>query len=68
MVQAREQGLLVIKAGLYGNVVRILVPLVIEEALLTRGVDILCTVIKQAVQQHQPGNEMPFDCSRRMRA
>ena len=56
LVQAREQGLLVIKAGLHGNVIRILVPLVIEEPLLTRAMDILCTVIKQVVQQHQHGN------------
>ncbi len=56
LVQAREQGLLVIKAGLHGNVIRILVPLVIEEPLLARAMDILCTVIKQVVQQHQHGD------------
>lgn len=56
LAQAREQGLLLIKAGLYGNVVRILVPLVIEEPQLSRAIDIFCTVIKQAAQQSQHGN------------
>jgi 4-aminobutyrate aminotransferase / (S)-3-amino-2-methylpropionate transaminase / 5-aminovalerate transaminase len=52
---AREQGLLLIKAGLHGNVVRILVPLVIEEPLLAQAIDTLCTVIKQVVQQRGYG-------------
>jgi 4-aminobutyrate aminotransferase/(S)-3-amino-2-methylpropionate transaminase len=48
---AREHGLLVIKAGLYGNVVRILVPLGIEEPLISRAMDTLCAVIKHVTQQ-----------------
>ncbi|HLJ66178.1 MAG TPA: 4-aminobutyrate--2-oxoglutarate transaminase [Chloroflexota bacterium] len=36
-----ERGLIVLKAGLYDNVVRILAPLVIEEALIEEGLDIL---------------------------
>jgi 4-aminobutyrate aminotransferase/(S)-3-amino-2-methylpropionate transaminase len=56
LAQAREQGLLLIKAGLHGNVVRILVPLVIEEPLLSRAIDTLCTVIKQVTQQSKRGN------------
>lgn len=38
---AREQGLLLLKAGLYGNVLRILVPLVIDDRLLEHALDIL---------------------------
>ncbi len=49
VVGAREQGLLLLKAGLYGNVVRILVPLVIEEPLLTRALDTLCNVVDQVL-------------------
>ncbi len=59
LAEAREQGLLLIKAGLYGNVIRILAPLVIEEPLLTRGMDTLCAVTKHVVAQHTRGDEMP---------
>jgi 4-aminobutyrate aminotransferase / (S)-3-amino-2-methylpropionate transaminase / 5-aminovalerate transaminase len=38
---ARERGLVLLSCGLYGNVVRILVPLVISDADLARGLDIL---------------------------
>jgi 4-aminobutyrate aminotransferase / (S)-3-amino-2-methylpropionate transaminase / 5-aminovalerate transaminase len=54
LAQAREQGLILLKAGLYNNVIRIVAPLVIEEALLSRGLETLCRVIKQVAQQsHQ---------------
>jgi 4-aminobutyrate aminotransferase/(S)-3-amino-2-methylpropionate transaminase len=56
LTQAREQGLLLIKAGLHANVVRILVPLGIEEPLISRAIETLCTVIKQAAQQSKHGN------------
>jgi 4-aminobutyrate aminotransferase/(S)-3-amino-2-methylpropionate transaminase len=46
---ARERGLLLIKAGLHGNVVRILVPLVIDDALLDHALDTLAGVIAEAV-------------------
>jgi 4-aminobutyrate aminotransferase/(S)-3-amino-2-methylpropionate transaminase len=36
-----EQGLLIISAGTHGNVIRILSPLVIDDADLERGLDIL---------------------------
>lgn len=49
--QAREQGLLLLKAGLYGNVVRILVPLVVKEPLISRSLEILSAVVKGVVQQ-----------------
>jgi 4-aminobutyrate aminotransferase-like enzyme len=38
---ARERGLVLLSCGLYSNVIRILVPLVIEEADLDRGLEIL---------------------------
>lgn len=49
LVDARKQGLLLLKAGLYGNVLRILVPLVIEESLLSQALETLSTVIKRVV-------------------
>jgi len=36
-----ERGLICIKAGIYGNVIRLLVPLVVEEDQLQEGLDIL---------------------------
>jgi 4-aminobutyrate aminotransferase/(S)-3-amino-2-methylpropionate transaminase len=39
-------GLLIITAGTYGNVIRVLCPLVIEEDLLHRGLDILETQLR----------------------
>jgi 4-aminobutyrate aminotransferase-like enzyme len=39
--EARERGLILLSCGLYGNVVRILVPLVISDADLDRGLEIL---------------------------
>jgi 4-aminobutyrate aminotransferase-like enzyme len=37
----REKGLVLLSCGLYGNVIRILVPLSIDDALLERGLDLL---------------------------
>ncbi len=42
-----ERGLVVISAGVHGNVIRILSPLVIEKELLEKGLDILESVIKE---------------------
>jgi 4-aminobutyrate aminotransferase/(S)-3-amino-2-methylpropionate transaminase len=42
-----ERGLIVISAGVQGNVIRILSPLVIEDELLEKGLDILEGVIKE---------------------
>jgi 4-aminobutyrate aminotransferase / (S)-3-amino-2-methylpropionate transaminase / 5-aminovalerate transaminase len=36
---ARERGLVLLSCGIYGNVIRILVPLSIDDALLERGLD-----------------------------
>ena len=38
---AREQGLMLLSCGIYGNVIRILVPFTIDDAELERGLDIL---------------------------
>ena len=38
---AREQGLLLLSCGIYGNVIRILVPFTIGDAELEQGLDIL---------------------------
>jgi 4-aminobutyrate aminotransferase/(S)-3-amino-2-methylpropionate transaminase len=38
---ARERGLILLSCGIYGNVIRILVPLSIDDTLLERGLDLL---------------------------
>ena len=38
---AREQGLILLSCGIYGNVIRILVPLMVADDELDRGLDIL---------------------------
>jgi 4-aminobutyrate aminotransferase/(S)-3-amino-2-methylpropionate transaminase len=38
---ARDRGLILLSCGIYGNVIRILVPLTIDDALLERGLDLL---------------------------
>jgi 4-aminobutyrate aminotransferase/(S)-3-amino-2-methylpropionate transaminase len=43
-----KQGLLVLSAGTYGNVIRLLPPLVISDDLLEEGLDILETAIQAA--------------------
>jgi 4-aminobutyrate aminotransferase/(S)-3-amino-2-methylpropionate transaminase len=42
---AREQGLLLLSCGIYGNVLRILVPFSVEDAELERGLDILESLV-----------------------
>lgn len=51
----REQGLLVIPAGFHSNVIRVLSPLVISDAELSRGLDIL----EQAIHQHAGAARVP---------
>ena len=43
-----NDGLIVLKAGLYDNVIRILVPLVAEDSLIEEGLDILERHVAQA--------------------
>ncbi len=47
ITEARNQGVLLLKAGLYGNVLRILAPLVIEESLIDRALATLSAIITQ---------------------
>jgi 4-aminobutyrate aminotransferase-like enzyme len=43
--EAREKGLMLLSCGLYGNVIRILVPFSIDDEALERGLDILGTCL-----------------------
>lgn len=48
MESCRERGLIILPAGVYGNVIRVLCPLVITDAQLTRGLGIL----EEELQRH----------------
>lgn len=52
IVEAREKGILLLKAGLYGNVLRILVPLVIDDPLVAQSLDTLSEIIKSVAGQN----------------
>ncbi|MEZ4273486.1 MAG: aspartate aminotransferase family protein [Myxococcota bacterium] len=54
VARCREQGLLVLTAGPYGNVIRILTPLVIEATDLQRGLDILEESILSITHEEEP--------------
>ncbi|PZX54962.1 aspartate aminotransferase family protein [Algoriphagus chordae] len=45
-----EQGLIIISAGTYKNIIRILSPLVIDDELLNKGLDIIENQIKEKTQ------------------
>jgi 4-aminobutyrate aminotransferase/(S)-3-amino-2-methylpropionate transaminase len=47
--KCRDEGLLILTAGTYKNVIRILAPLIIEDADLNRGLEILEEAIAAAV-------------------
>ena len=46
---ARDRGLLLLRAGTYDNVVRLLVPLVASEEELGRGLDIMTGALEDAL-------------------
>src|SRR4029453_3115837 len=46
--KACENGLLLVGAGTYGNVVRTLMPLVVSDAELTEGLDVLENALQSA--------------------
>jgi 4-aminobutyrate aminotransferase / (S)-3-amino-2-methylpropionate transaminase / 5-aminovalerate transaminase len=48
---ARDRGLILLSCGLYGNVIRILVPLVISDEDLDRGLEILEEALVDAAQR-----------------
>jgi len=47
-----ENGLVIMKAGVYDNVVRLLVPLIITEELLKRGLDILENAVRNVHKRY----------------
>jgi len=49
--KAREKGLLLLRAGLYLNVIRLHPPLTIEEELLHKGLDILDESLREVVKE-----------------
>ncbi|MCA9672522.1 MAG: aspartate aminotransferase family protein [Myxococcales bacterium] len=49
ILACREQGLLVIPAGAHGNIIRLLPPLVVDDATLARAMDVLEAAVLAAV-------------------
>ena len=47
ITRAREKGVLMLKAGIDGNVLRILVPLIIDDALLSHALDTINAVVHE---------------------
>ncbi len=47
--EALKRGLLLLSAGTYGNVVRVLVPLTVEEAVLEEGLEVMAEALKAAI-------------------
>ncbi|HEX8037103.1 MAG TPA: 4-aminobutyrate--2-oxoglutarate transaminase [Ktedonobacterales bacterium] len=56
LAEARERGLIVIKAGLYDNVIRLLMPLVTSDAEMGEGLDILEAAL--AAVSARPSSEL----------
>ncbi|WP_442505126.1 4-aminobutyrate--2-oxoglutarate transaminase [Novipirellula sp. SH528] len=54
-----SRGLLIIGAGVYGNVIRFLAPLVITDEQLDRGLSILCEEIVSAIENTQQKQTIP---------
>jgi 4-aminobutyrate aminotransferase / (S)-3-amino-2-methylpropionate transaminase / 5-aminovalerate transaminase len=50
VVEARKRGLILLKAGLYGNVIRVLAPLVIDDALLEQGLTTIQEILEEATR------------------
>ena len=48
VADALKRGLLLLSCGVYGNVLRLMVPLTIEQAVLDEGLDILSASIEAA--------------------
>ena len=46
---ALRRGLILLSAGTYGNVVRVLAPLTVEDAVLDEGLDVMCDALEEAV-------------------
>ncbi len=46
---ALRRGLILLSAGTYGNVIRVLAPLTAEDAVLDEGLDVMCDALEEAV-------------------
>jgi 4-aminobutyrate aminotransferase/(S)-3-amino-2-methylpropionate transaminase len=53
--RCHENGVLILKAGTYDNVIRLLAPLVISESDLNEGLDVLIESLRYAEQKAVPG-------------
>jgi 4-aminobutyrate aminotransferase / (S)-3-amino-2-methylpropionate transaminase / 5-aminovalerate transaminase len=53
--RCHEKGVLILKAGTYDNVIRLLAPLVISESDLNEGLDVLIESLQYAEQRAVPG-------------
>lgn len=51
LAKAHQQGLIIMSAGLYGNVIRLLAPLVITDDQIEEGFDVLDSVITECCQR-----------------
>ena len=51
--RCRERGVLVLTAGPHGNIIRILAPLIIDDATLDRGLDIIEASVLEVARDHQ---------------
>ncbi|MDR5859342.1 4-aminobutyrate--2-oxoglutarate transaminase [Halomonas eurihalina] len=49
--KAREKGLILLSCGMYGNTIRFLMPVTIEDAILEEGLDIIETCLKELAGQ-----------------
>lgn len=49
LAEALKRGLLLLNAGTYGNVIRVLVPLTVEDAVLDEGLDVMEAALKAAL-------------------
>jgi 4-aminobutyrate aminotransferase/(S)-3-amino-2-methylpropionate transaminase len=52
VARCREQGVMVITAGAFGNIIRFLSPLVISDVDLKRGLDVVENAIIISAQEH----------------
>lgn len=50
--RCREEGVLVITAGPFGNIIRVLSPLVIDDADLDRGLDVIAKALRASAEEH----------------
>ena len=54
--KARENGLILLSCGMYGNTIRFLMPVTIEDEVLEEGLGILETTLAELIRQKQTAN------------